>query len=363
MTDALRIFSDDDMRLLQDLVRDKREGRLNAPYRSRHTDSMSDLESPQAPEVYIAYPQESTGIPALTRGNGTSPDIAGSAVCEIYQILNNGSDPEIVAITGKDELVYNISPTAYDQDWVTIYRDKFGRWLTTPVPGGGTQIVRAEMLSIDCGMVGNALVLSRPCGIEKVEGEADDGTIDVFDRTGEFILDATIVGKQIYAAYLDSDYLGTGTMPEGTGSFASPCAWEIFKVCTPGVSTACEPLERYPSAFTFDTTNVGIGTACATASHGKVVQYVSDDGCTATYFYTFSASGYTIDLTFTYGCVNGILKAELWYHQYSELEDFERYWTSNPGLTAGTDPIALHPGPGTCGLASGYILANKIGTS
>lgn len=223
--------------------------------------------------------------------------------------------------------------------------------------GGGVKIVRAEMQSIDCGMVGNALVLSRPCGLGKVPGEDDSGEIKVFDRTGEFILDSSIVGKQIYAAYLKSDYLGTGTTHEDTLGITQPCQWEIFKVCTPGTSNACEPPDEFPASFDFDSTNAS--GACQSPAHGKTVDYVSDNGCIATYYHEFTSGAYTIELTFTYGCDNGSYVAELYYHQYGGLsEDYEQYWTSS-SITESTDPIGLFPGSGTCGSPTGYILANK----
>lgn len=236
MPDALRTFSDDDLGLLRDLIRDKREGRLNTPYRARFTDSMSDLESPQSPEVYIAYPQDSDGIPALTAGTGGNPDIAGKGICDIYRILKNGTNqPEIIAVTGLEQEVFNLSSKPLAQDWIVVHRDKFGYWLTSP-PGAGGSRIRAEILSVDCTtspISAVCLVLSRPCGVATVEGEDENGQVTVYDRLGCVLNEpeGDLIGRQLKADYLDSGYFGTGTEYAGTGSTDQPCQWEVDFLC------------------------------------------------------------------------------------------------------------------------------------
>lgn len=229
--------------------------------------------------------------------------------------------------------------------------------------GGGSKIVRAIMLSIDCGMVGDAQVLSRPCGVRKVPGEDDDGVIKVHDRTGEFILDATIVGKQIYATYLKSYYLGTGTTHEDTENIEQPCQWEIFKVCTPGESTACEPPDVWPSAFTL----TPVSTGASFCVSDQTLNYVSDDGCTATYYAIeeFDYGGGNIGIrkaTMTYGCVNGDYTAQLLIereHPFDEYGWRYSYWNS-VSIDESTDPIGLFPGVEVDCTATGSIQAAKV---
>jgi hypothetical protein len=90
------------------------------------------------PEVYVAYPQESDGIPALVAGTGGDPDVPGSAKCDIYRILGGPQgSPTLVKVGNLFQTVYNLTKSILTQDWLTVTRDKFGSWLAQ-VGGSGT---------------------------------------------------------------------------------------------------------------------------------------------------------------------------------------------------------------------------------
>lgn len=86
------------------------------------------------PEVYVAL-TPSGGIPALAEGSdvGTAfgaGDTPGSASCQIYQRLPDGT---LQVITGLTRTVYNLSESAVDgTSWVLVVRDKYGNWYTLP---------------------------------------------------------------------------------------------------------------------------------------------------------------------------------------------------------------------------------------
>lgn len=125
-------LSESDKRILNEVLREMKQGRVNKPIENR---TPQDLGSP---EVYIALPP-SEGIPGLspTGGIGTatgSPaeagDTPGSAECDLYRILANQTTgtPELRA-TGKTKTVYNLSEKAITQIWISIRRTKFGLWV------------------------------------------------------------------------------------------------------------------------------------------------------------------------------------------------------------------------------------------
>lgn len=136
------IASQDDRAIIQELVDERRVRRGNVPNRTTTEHTWSEGEDHQAPEVYIAKPQTSAGIPPLlpTDGTtGTGTDISGSlfdepgkAECDIYQIVDNPTtgDPELHNI-GLTEFVHNISLGNLPQDWIPVSRTKFGKWMAT----------------------------------------------------------------------------------------------------------------------------------------------------------------------------------------------------------------------------------------
>ena len=133
---GMHFLSDSEVALLQRLL-DVHRGQLgNMPSRPPTERSWDEGEDHQAPEVYIAYPQTHAGIPVLlSAGTGTGEsdsdyDEPGKAECDIYKIVENDTtgDPELHD-AGFSKDVYNLTPSAIDQDWVSVARTKFGKWL------------------------------------------------------------------------------------------------------------------------------------------------------------------------------------------------------------------------------------------
>lgn len=136
-------LNDNDLAILQKVLNDAKGQREEPPRQGTLDQSWNAGEDHQAPEVYIAKPQTSDGIPKLlpTDGTtGTSEDIAGNpdfdepgqAVCDIYRITQNDTtgDPELKPISGLVRTVYNIQLGDVAQEWITVARTKFGKWLS-----------------------------------------------------------------------------------------------------------------------------------------------------------------------------------------------------------------------------------------
>lgn len=89
--------------------------------------------------IYIALPNESQGIPALTGvvvgtasigvGLPTVGDIPGKGLCQVYKIEDNK-----IELLGTDIEVYNIFRTPIPRDWFIIGLDAEGKWLALTAP-------------------------------------------------------------------------------------------------------------------------------------------------------------------------------------------------------------------------------------
>jgi hypothetical protein len=221
-------FSEEDIRLLQDVVRIAKDGTLNKVLRSLQDDNYLDELAHQAPEVYIGYPQESEGIPELVKGEEGNPDKPGYGTCDIYKIVDNASEePELIQVDNLDKVVYNLSESVIDQDWLVLDRTKFGRWVTRPPGSGGGNRIRGTIVSCDCNSEPKSAIVAvaaRPCGLNSVPGEDEDGNITVYDPMG-CVLDqpeADLIDKQIKADYM--------RVMDSYGEFS--CQWEVdFRCC------------------------------------------------------------------------------------------------------------------------------------
>lgn len=121
-------LSDEDRQLVQELISLHR--RDTGP-RLLHRIPEDDFPSS---DCYAAYPQETSGIPARS---GNEP---GSAVCNIYRIVDSGGAPTLVAIEGFEKTVLNLSSEALSQAYLLINKDKRGQWIAG-TGGGGTSLV------------------------------------------------------------------------------------------------------------------------------------------------------------------------------------------------------------------------------
>ena len=117
MVKQIRVLSEKDMDLLQELLDERRRTKKGLP------PSSPPLGPPKASQVLIAYPQTADGIPALST---TAP---GYADCDIYWIDESTSPPSLSKITGLVYRVYNLTKVALAQDYVAIHQDRSGRWI------------------------------------------------------------------------------------------------------------------------------------------------------------------------------------------------------------------------------------------
>ena len=140
----LALFTNNDLQTLRQMAHDHQMNPQNTPSRPPTEHSWSDQEDHQAPEVYIAKPQTSAGIPKLLQTDGTTgtgTDISGSlfdepgkALCDIAKIVINPDtgDPELLD-TGLPVLVHNLAPGDLAQDWIPVMRTKYGVWIANPL--------------------------------------------------------------------------------------------------------------------------------------------------------------------------------------------------------------------------------------
>ncbi len=220
--------------------------------------------------------------------------------------------------------------------------------------GGGLQVIRALVQSVDCFGNVEGLVLSRPCNVTKVKGESDAGIVTITDRTEAFIYDATIIGKQVYAAYLESGYEGTGSSTPSD----EECAWEVFQVCDPQTIDLCEPPDPFPS--TVDMVSPTGTHICPPSNVTKTLDYVSDDGCIATYYLTQTTTDVFGDdtvkeYTILMGCEDGVEYMHFLYENNYHATDPPTYtyqtWKNNVSFAFGDGTVVLTDDVGTCGSA------------
>lgn len=135
----VNVFSDEDVGLLRDFCDQLRRGRGNPQSRTPSRDF--DDVGGDSPDVYIAIPQDSHGIPAVSH-TGVFPgegDAVGQGVCDIFRIVGGG---DLIPI-GFSENVYNFSTSVIPRMWIPVQRTKFGDWVASRV----TEIVEGILLT------------------------------------------------------------------------------------------------------------------------------------------------------------------------------------------------------------------------
>lgn len=208
------VLTSEQVKLLQEVLDAVRGLPVNRPILP-----FDDDRIPQSPDIYIALPQESSGIPALT-SIGLDPqagDVPGSAKCDIYKIF----DGELIEVPGLDKTVHNVSGSTISQDWIKVARDKFGKWLALTGGGVGSKVIRFTITTVLTNSAAEATVGARSVG------DTTDGSVIVHDPTGCLTL---VAGQQGYAVYMThTPVAGTGT---GTGDDGTPIErWEIISLC------------------------------------------------------------------------------------------------------------------------------------
>lgn len=135
MAEPIRTLSDDDIRILREMVNAHR----NRGVTETVSRSIRPVPDPQSPDVYIARAPEG-GIPGIdenTTGTGSPgwmDDIPGSASCEIYK-LSPANGIQTLKRLGWYKTVYNFGPAITGSKLLIIVRDKFGTWVATNLLG------------------------------------------------------------------------------------------------------------------------------------------------------------------------------------------------------------------------------------
>jgi len=121
------------------MMREEASKIVNTPSRPSQELAFAEAQDFPSSDVYVALPQETSGVPALTKlGTGTDTnaqegDQPGSARCDIYKVSILDEIAQLTLI-GHDKEVFNLSTTALEQDWFTVHRTNFGSWMA--VTGG-----------------------------------------------------------------------------------------------------------------------------------------------------------------------------------------------------------------------------------
>ena len=136
------ILTEDDHAILKEMIGQFLQQRENASA----VNPLGFLH--RSPEVHIVYPGTEYGIPARDGDN------VGSALCYFCKIILVSGSPKL-ATTPTVRRVYNLSPSALPQDYVTAQRDAAGNWMVSSQSEGiliveGTLVTTLEyhMLSV-----------------------------------------------------------------------------------------------------------------------------------------------------------------------------------------------------------------------
>lgn len=229
------VLSLDDEKVLRQMITAWRHSRENPPLQS------NEEGSHQAPETYIALPQETTGIPALEQpgtgsGTGTSSfngDHPGSAYCDIYRI--SGSDGILQPIATR-QLVYNISEGSIEQTWIIVTRDKFGKWLAVVAGGGGVGgKIWFKVISI-------SIYYWELPGCEYIRAEVTQKSCDANVNIGDIVyifdpffcwfnLPIAIMMRITGTATFAENGFWDGVTPLVCGVTPGKCFWSVDSVC------------------------------------------------------------------------------------------------------------------------------------
>lgn len=180
----------------------------------------------QSADCYIA----SVGGDGIPARSGTTP---GSATCTIYKVKASG----LLGTCGFTAKVYNLSESEVGEGYITIIRDKYGKWLAQTGGGGAdsTKIVKVTgpINESGCyypGTVESASELTSLCTdpfdthtyCHIVVLNSDGGTISVGSGTATRV--EPTVGDRYIGQKISNLGTGTGT---GTGTHDSNPVYAI----------------------------------------------------------------------------------------------------------------------------------------
>lgn len=185
----LYFLTEQDRRLIQSLLEEKRRASKSQARAAAET----LWRDAQAPEVYIAKPVSEDGIPGLTPAAGTgSGDFAepGEGPCDIYQILQGpaqtgtGDAPQLHPVGIHEKTVYNLQSGALPQDWMPVWKTKFGKWL-----GLGTPEAEIILWELTSGMTYPSTPYQAAyCTAKPVLFDSDTGTYQVDEGASNTVL-------------------------------------------------------------------------------------------------------------------------------------------------------------------------------
>jgi len=177
------VLSAEDVAILREVVAIVKSDPTRLKNRSNSTYGAREVEDHQAPETYIAVPQDENGIPALTEsGDG---DIPGIGVCDIYRVGTDAFNEPILQEIGRSVKVHNVTLSELEKKPMGVTRDKFGKWLAmSGGGGGGGGTIQFTILSADCE-AGCVEAEVTALGVGESSVEVGD-TISVLDGLGCF---------------------------------------------------------------------------------------------------------------------------------------------------------------------------------
>ncbi len=146
------VLSEADKRAIQGLVEESTHRQLskNRAEVKREIYTAPEVYIALTPPIGIAALSEELPVPGVESGSGTDIDFstgtgdpgvkghgvwtAGRGLCLVFRILDTGT-PELCQVDRVEHIVYNHSFNSIPGDtWISIHRDKFGRWLAVAPP-------------------------------------------------------------------------------------------------------------------------------------------------------------------------------------------------------------------------------------
>ncbi len=253
-------FSDNDVRILNEVISDYRQLRRNPPAR------YEEEGTHQAPDTYVAY--VTTPIPKLqgptvtgTGTGGVDGDTPGSGDCDLYTIrISDG----VLEGLGKKETVYNLTDNDIPAGWLPITKDKFGRWIA--LISGSTSSNPVDVSQ--CGCCDGFLCIDSSLATVLSCDACPDGAPEVFyiqsgiwSRYPEMTPNGVI---SLWSDLDDADCNGTGT---GSSYSVTPCLWVScpIEVFVPGTGTGSgsggsSGIYQWQAVVTTIIIDTGIGT-------------------------------------------------------------------------------------------------------
>jgi len=179
-----RFLSDSDVKILQKIIDRERDNPTNK------TRPQLRPELSQTQDLYIArVSSDDQEIKALTAEDGSTEAVAGEAICDIYQVVLDGSSNPDLVDTGITEYVYNIAESSIDRLYFSVSRSKYGVWIANTTSDNVVGIVLTEDM-------GNTTTGEASCTVKPNW----DASAEAYSSTGSF----TGVAKDVQGIFVDA---------------------------------------------------------------------------------------------------------------------------------------------------------------